>query len=216
WVRLSVPAQQQAIGLIQSALCLQASACGFAEASVARMRLAVEETIETILRLTHGDDPLTSATPGAGVFDIQIAVLSSALQLRLTDHGLPYDLDLIPAFSPAHPDSSADDASGLSAYLMSSMVDELRVLPPGPQGQSVELEWHLPHGAGAVPSGRAESAAAPREAGNVEIRMLADTDAIHLARLMYRNYGYSYVNPDMYIAERIRLRCADGRLTSWV
>jgi GNAT superfamily N-acetyltransferase/anti-sigma regulatory factor (Ser/Thr protein kinase) len=215
WVRLSVPAHQYAIGPVQAALTQQARAWGYNNDAVLRMELAVEEAILTILRLTWGDDAGTMTAPSAGTYDIAIHITNRTLQLRITDYDLPYDLSMVPVFSPANPDQVDDNSAGLSAYLLHSMVDVMRVTTPGQSGQSVELEWYLPRD---VHQSATPTAATPDKQAvtSVSIRPLANDDAIHLARLMYRNYGYSYVNPDMYIADRIIARCNDGRLTPWV
>src|SRR5690606_28352827 len=49
-----------------------------------------------------------------------------------------------------------------------------------------------------------------------EIRPLVEGDALALARLVYRSYGYSYVGEYLYYPERIAARLRDGTLQSWV
>ena len=219
WLRLSVPAHPRAIASVQALLATQASAQGFTLEQQMRMQTAAEEALLTVLHCAHDDAPDAGA---AGTLDILLAVLPPVLQLRITDHGLPYDLSLVPEYDPEQPSSAEDDNVGLSAFLMHRLTDRSRVLNLGAQGQHVELEWWLPQ-QGALATPAAQAAAAP--AGEVPVhstpapatvRPLESADAIHLARLMYRSYGYSYVNPDMYVTDRILARCADGRLTSWV
>ncbi len=217
WIRLSIPACQQAISPLQAILAQQATSWGFARDVVSRMELATEEAIITILRLTYGDDTATMSSPSAGIFDIDINVVPPMLQLRITDYDLPYDLSMVPEFSPVNPDQMDDDSAGLSAYLLQSMVDAIHVSHPGKSGQSVELEWYLPEAARTLPAKTSSAHHVVKRAINqITIRPLEPADAIHLARLMYRNYGYSYVNPDMYVAQKILARCKDGRLTSWI
>lgn len=219
WLRLSLPAQPAAIAIVQKLLCEQARASGFAAADMSRMELACEESILTILRLTHGDDSATAGAANAGVFDIEVALLPPVLQLRITDHDLPYDLSLAPEFSPVDAQTAADDSAGLSAFLMQRMADVLRVRHPDRNGQSVELEWFLPTGAHPASQAVARIAEAGQPAaadGDLVIEALRESDAIQLARLMYRNYGYSYVNAALYAPEQILQRTRDGRLTSWV
>ena len=101
---------------------------------------------------------------------------------------------------------------------MQKLADRCLVLNQGQQGHHVELHWRFARWRGRARSGPRRRRAANARAHGPEpiIRPLRAPDAIHLARLMYRSYGYSYVNPDMYIAERILARVDDGRLTSWV
>lgn len=218
WLRLSVPAHQRAIASVQALLAAQASAHGFTPAQQMRMQTAAEEGMLTVLHYAHDDAPDAGA---ASTLDILLTVLPAVLQLRITNHGLPYDQSLVPEYDPAQPGSAEDDQTGLSAFLMHKLADRSRVLNLGTQGQHVELEWWLPQQgnlmATATSAPRASSDSAPTESAPLPaaVRPLQPGDAIHLARLMYRTYGYSY-NPDMYVADRILQRCADGRLTSWV
>ena len=218
WLRLSVPAHPRAIASVQALLAAQASAHGFTPAQQMRMQTAAEEGMLTVLHYAHDDAPDAGA---ASTLDILLSVLPAVLQLRITNHGLPYDQSLVAEYDPAQPGSAEDDQTGLSAFLMRQLADRSRVLNLGAQGQHVELEWWLPQqgnlmaaaaSAPAASNNPAQAESAPQPA---TVRPLEAGDAIHLARLMYRTYGYSY-NPDMYVADRILQRCADGRLTSWV
>ena len=215
WLRLSVPAHPSAIASVQALLAMQASGQGFTQGQQMRMQMAAEEALLTVLHCAHDDAADAGA---AGTLDILLAVLPPVLQLRITDHGLPYDQSLVPEYDPEQPSSAEGDNKGLSAFLMHQLADRSRVLNLGAQGQHVELEWWLPQqGALATPAAKAaEAPTEPTAPALAHVRPLESADAIHLARLMYRSYGYSYVNPDMYVTDRILERCADGRLTSWV
>jgi anti-sigma regulatory factor (Ser/Thr protein kinase)/predicted N-acetyltransferase YhbS len=213
WSKLTVPATPGALPLIQSLLLAQASVNGFEQATQMRMQAACEEALSTILRLSHD-----SADDASHQLEIHLSVNGPALVLRLSDHGLPYDISMLPSYCPHQPEQAHEDAAGLSAFLMQKLADRCQILNHGMQGHHVELQWLLPEAVmpqtAAVPA-QADTAATSPAAATVT-RPLQPADAIHLARLVYRSYGYSYVNPDMYIAERIQARVDDGRLTSWV
>ena len=219
WLRLSVPAHPRAIASVQALLVAQARHHGFTPAQQTRMQTAAEEGLLTVLHYAHDDAPDAAA---ASTLDILLTVLPAVLQLRITNHGLPYDQSLVSEYDPQQPASAEDDQTGLSAFLMHRLADRSRVLNLGAQGQHVELEWWLPQQGSLVatpastPGAANASAAAGAAPLPTTVRPLEPGDAIHLARLMYRTYGYSYANPDMYLADRILERCADGRLTSWV
>lgn len=213
WLQLSLPATAQALGPIQALLQAQAQALGFAHAAQQRMRMACDEALATILRLSHD-----AGADADNTLQAHLGVEDGALLLRLSDNGLPFDMSLLPSYNPQQPGQVDEDAAGLSAFLMQRLADRCQVLNQGQRGHHVELHWRLPDGAPAEAQAAADqppdATAAPAPAAL--IRPLQPADAIHLARLMYRSYGYSYVNPDMYIAERILARVDDGRLISWV
>ena len=214
WLHLSLPATVQALGPLQALVLAQAQALGFGHAVQQRMRAACDEALATILRLSHD-----ASADADNVLQAHLGVEDGALLLRLSDNGLPYDMSLLPSYNPRRPEQAGEDAAGLAAFLMQKLADRCLVLNQGQQGHHVELHWRLPDGVAEQPAA-AHAAAAPQTPAPTgpepSIRPLQAPDAIHLARLMYRSYGYSYVNPDMYIAERILARVDDGRLTSWV
>lgn len=212
WVELNLPATAQALLPLQTVVQAQACALGFDEAACQRMHSACDEALSTILRLSHDN-----AIDARHTLQVHLSVNGPALQLRLSDHGLPYDLSLLPTYNPQRPEVAHDDAAGLSAFLMQKLADRCQVINQGRQGHHVQLEWLLPEAVPApVHTAQATPAPAAIPATAYTIRPLRQEDAIHLARLVFRSYGYSYVNPDLYLAEGIWARVGDGRLSSWV
>jgi anti-sigma regulatory factor (Ser/Thr protein kinase)/predicted N-acetyltransferase YhbS len=216
WLELRLPATHLALGPVQTLVLGQAQALGFSHAVQQRMRAACDEALSTALHLSHD-----AGADADNVLQMQLGVEEGALVLRLSDNGLPYDTSLLPEYNPRQPEQAGDDAAGLAAFLMQKLADRFQVLNLGQQGHHVQLEWRLPDAAeeaAEVPAASAPAGGQPAQSAPdpTRIRPLQASDAIHLARLMYRSYGYSYVNPDMYIAERIQARVGDGRLTSWV
>ena len=229
-VRLVLPANTDALASIHALLRVQAQQHHFSESAQTHMSTAAEEALSTILRLSKDD-----ANDISLELEVHIEVDDQALKLRLSDQGMPYDSSLIPEYCPTQPDHAHDDEAGLSAFLMHKLADACEVHNWGHQGHHVLLLWLLPmstatndgedEGENADVAGAADIADAPEalaqapqaaESIATYTRPFQDSDAIHLARLLYRSYGYSYTNPDLYIADNIRARIADGRMTSWV
>ena len=207
-VRLAVPATADALASIQALLQVQAQKCQFSEPAKARMSTAVEEALNTILRLSNDDANDTDLA-----IEAHIEIDDQALKLRLSDQGMPYDSSLIPEYSPNQPDQAHDNEAGLSAFLMHKLADACEVHNWGQHGHHVELLWLLPMSTTPqkvddIPEGLPQT---PQAVENITTytRPFQDSDAIHLARLLYRSYGYSYTNPDLYIADRIRARIAE-------
>lgn len=219
-VHLQLQASNDALEPLQVMLQVQARKLGFNEPNQQRMAAACEEALNILLPLCHdnGEDSVPT-------LNIDMGVENSALQVRISDSGLPYDLSLVSDYDPQAPELAEDDVSGLAAFLISRHCDQWQMQNLGKHGHFIELQWELPAEAhtlqtqaSAPHTATADSAApaAPVPTAPVQIAPLAPADAIHLARLMYRSYGYSYVNPDMYVSERIGSRITDGRLTSWL
>jgi anti-sigma regulatory factor (Ser/Thr protein kinase) len=133
----------------------------------------------------------------------------AALTLSLYDQGLPFyqSRESDPASAGA---GSPVSASPLSQEMASSQqfVDEVRWIYHGVEGNEFRLTknltgvCHLPAPEHETPDLSA-GAVRPAGPGAYTIRLLRPGDGIHVARLMYRVYGYSYSEEDFYYPERL-------------
>lgn len=216
WTQLRVPVQQASIALVQQTLRSFATTWSFSSARLDLMELAIEESFNTILQLIHGDINLGGDWAAAGEFEIHICIQNQTLQVRITDDDLPYDFAMLPQFTPSNLGQTDADIRGLSVFILQNIVDKVRVLPPSVHGQSLELEWQLPESDATMTSVTATEQSHGWQREDISLRGLQAADGIYVARLMHQNYGYTYVNSDLYIAEKIGQRSADGRLYSHV
>lgn len=222
WLYLSLPANQQALEPMQALLLAQARQLGFCESVQKRMAMALDEALATSLYLSQdgGIDPVLDREHGLQLY---LGIEQGALVLRLSDNGLPYDGSLLPDYNPQDAEAAGEDRVALASFLMQKLCDSCQIINQGAKGHHLQLEWRLPEktavsegsmfSQGQVPD---VSQDIPQASSAINIRPFQSQDAIHLARLIYSSYGYSYVNPDLYIAERIQARVDDGRLISWV
>jgi len=133
----------------------------------------------------------------------------AALTLSICDQGLPFDQSLDPAASK--PDSETPPSPGRGRHglaLIHRCADEVRWINHGPAGKELRLtknragvcrlEPQAAHSAGSD-----HDPTPTRIAQDYTIRLLAPEDAIRVAQLMYRVYGYSYSNEDFYYPERL-------------
>ncbi|MDD3609141.1 MAG: ATP-binding protein [Halothiobacillaceae bacterium] len=211
--RLVVPARVGSIGLVQHLARWFAQAAGFPPERRYRVELSVEELITTLLVYAFDG----GVEEGDLIVDMHID--AAALHLVVTSHGLPFDLSMVPDFDPALAGVAEDtiEAAGLSAFLLKHAVDRYRLVNAGKEGYRVELEWFLPHRHVTEIDDAGEYIGTELVPPPVDIlRAMDENEALQLARLLYRSYGYSYVNEDFYYPERIRARLGDGRLRSWV
>ncbi len=216
WAQLRVPVKKQSIAVVQQALCLFAADWHFTKQQLGFMELAVEESFNIILQLIYGDIHLDCDWMTIGEFEINIQIKNNVLQVRITDNDLPYDFSMLPQFQPDALALGETDTRGLSVFLLQNIVDQVRVLPPSIHGQSLELEWQLPTENSVTATEGSKDLKTQWKRDDIKLRGFEAKDAIYVARLMHQNYGYTYVNPDLYIAEKICLRSDDGRLFSHI
>ena len=209
WARLSVPARAEMISLMQQLARELAQRHGLDTAGCFRVELAVEEVVATLLRYAfdaHEQGALSLwAGQAAGMFRVEVG-----------SQGLPFDWSMVPAFDPASLDELEDAEAGLSAFLLKKVVDRYRLVNDGRRGYHFELEWQLADQHIADREAQEEEAAETPQTPVSTIRPLHEREAIELARLVFRSYGYTYVYEDIYYPERIVRNHQQGMLKSWV
>jgi phenylacetate-coenzyme A ligase PaaK-like adenylate-forming protein/anti-sigma regulatory factor (Ser/Thr protein kinase) len=157
-----------------------------------------------------------------GAFTLVAELGPASLTLAVRDQGMPFDESLTPRFSLPD-DGTPGELSdhGLGFYLMRQAVDEVRWTGLGKQGKELRLTKHLRQddltsrlsGPELLPY-RADEPRAPEQ--DYEIRRLRVEEAISVAQCVYRAYGYTYPNEDLYYPERIAGLNATGDIVSGV
>lgn len=216
-VSLVVPADASMIGFVQNATKWFSDQAQMTEKQCFAINLSIEELVLMLLRYSFDDGR------EAGELEITLDLDSTRLRMEIACRALPFDLSMVPEYDP---EDISDDAS-LSALLLKHMVDRYRLRNTGKDGYRVELEWLRPlrhiaemeevapePGSASAHHEAASATASPPPA--IDLRPLTDHDALALARLVYRSYGYSYVSEYLYYPERIAAKLRDGTLESWV
>lgn len=212
WLSMDVPACVTSLSSLNVAVMEFAQRQGFAAAQQFLIQLALEELYTTILGLAFDEDDEHA------VVGIRLEVKGGFLQLSLLSRGLPFSWAMIPDYDPQRLNQDMGAGSeGLSAFLLKQSVDRYRLLNLGKQGLRFELEWRMPLEHIAELESQTAQTASELPVMKLEpIRRLQDDEAIKVARLVYRSYGYSYVYDYMYYPERIVQRHQNGTLESWV
>jgi anti-sigma regulatory factor (Ser/Thr protein kinase) len=149
---------------------------------------------------------IASAYPAGEEGSIQLTVTErlGKLEIRVRDFGLPQDVEVLERQLHA-PDSPA---SRLFAAELIAAVDELHWLAFGSQGKALQLiKWlHTASIAETSPAAAlapvsADAPLAPPQ--QYAIRRMRPLEAVQVSQLMYRTYGNTYFNEDVYYPERI-------------
>ncbi len=211
WARVIIPPSRDMILPTQKIADSLAARCDFGEQSQSIIGLAVEELINVVLYYSFDDGKITD-----GEITIEFRIEPPFLQINVTELGLPFDLSMVPELhGKAYLDNDSTLA-GLGVHLLKHNADHFRIINNGTKGVRLEIAWFLPgdhiddlH----EKSPSAEIERVPSEEEE-EIRILDDTFAIQIARLVYRGYGYSYVYADIYYPDRVCAYFHSGLLKS--
>lgn len=210
-VHLRVPADKAFIPYVQHSMRWFVDRAAMESRQRFAIDLALEELMLTLLRHAFDDGR------EQGDLEFSIELRSTELKLEVVCRGLPFDLSMVPDYGP----DGLEDEAALSILLLKRMVDRYHLYNEGRGGYRMELEWSRPltHvkelDASAPPAEPLEHARATPPP-IVEIRPLREDEALALARLIYRSYGYSYVSDFLYYPERIVARMREGLMHPWV
>ena len=180
------------------------SMLGLAGADAGRLELVVEEACMNVIE--HAFEPGEQ-----GFYEIIILRKPGKVVVAVEDHGLPFDFKKI----------DTEKESGLGIMLMKAFADEIHFLNLGREGKRVELVKNLPYkdvdAYLSEDEKKKDSTAAPApEDIAITIRLMKPDDAVDLARCVYRCYGYTYANGDLYVPDRVRELLESGLLISHV
>lgn len=167
-----------------------------------------EETAEQLQRLicAAAASAVEHAYPSGEDGSIRLSISEKAgqLEIRVRDFGLPQDVALLE--QQLHVKSS--DISGLHAADAAGAVDELHWLGFGPQGKALQLIKWLPT-ANIADTAAAEELSPvaddvpPAPQQQYTVRRMRPEEAVQVSQLMYRTYGNTYFNEDVYYPQRI-------------
>lgn len=145
----------------------------------------------------------------SGLITLVGELTPQALTLEVHDRGLPFDQTLEPESPPAGPESFRQlPRRGLGLSLIHQCADEVRWINHGPEGKELRLTkyrrgWCRLELQTASPQQPPPEGVPTKRPQDYTIRLVRPEDAIRLAQLMYRVYGYTYPRVDVYYPERL-------------
>jgi anti-sigma regulatory factor (Ser/Thr protein kinase) len=178
---------------------------GLREEDAQRLELASEEACVNVIE--HAFDP-----GEIGFFNIFIERRPTQVAVIVEDHGLPFDVNKI----------QNESESSLGIMLMKALTDEIHFHNLGKNGKRVELIKNLTYrdlsSYTSLEEEEKKFEVPPEitDGSQIEIRLMRPDDSINLARCMYRCYGYTYVNGNVYFPDKTRELLQSGLLTSYI
>jgi anti-sigma regulatory factor (Ser/Thr protein kinase) len=155
----------------------------------------------------------------SGKIEYTIREAAGRLEFLIRDYGLPQD---VAALEEKLHDPAIPAASKLAMHWPGAdAVDELHWIGFGRKGKAIQLvKWlHDSHiadtaQAAALTPFEDEAPLAPEQ--DYTIRRLRPDEATQVSQLIYRAYGNSYLNDDVYYPERVAALNASGAIISFV
>lgn len=211
---LSLPNEAGFLRLARAFVREIAALAEFSAEDVDELVLAADEACTNTIE--HAFEP-----GEAGSFTLQGELAHAALTLSVRDKGLPFDSSLAPSYKPPAGEGALPEMRGLGLFLIHQAVDEMTWINRGVEGKELQLVKRRQQPDVTDRFSKADLAAfqedvplAPEQ--EYTVRRLQPEDAIQVSQCIYRTYGYTYSNEDMYYPERIVQQNESGELISEV
>ncbi|AEB10620.1 GNAT family N-acetyltransferase [Desulfobacca acetoxidans] len=198
---ITLPADARILQLVHDYGYNLAVLADFPQHQAELLAQALWEACENSIQHAYDDEP--------GIITVVGELTPNALILAVHDQGLPFDETLEPKLHPIDTDACrhlSQHTLGLS--LIHRCVDEVHWINHGPQGKELRLTKYrseccrlqpqtaAPHG----PPHEPPVAQSPQD---YTIRFVDPEDALRVAQLMYRVYGYTYPRVNIYYPDRL-------------
>jgi anti-sigma regulatory factor (Ser/Thr protein kinase)/GNAT superfamily N-acetyltransferase len=136
------------------------------------------------------------------------------LEIVVRDYGMPQDVKQLER--KLH-EPGTDRLFGCPA----AVVDEVHWLAFGPEGKALQIrKWLHDHSVADDPTAGKlapfEDDAPLAAQQQYAVRRMLPAEAVQVSQLMYRTYGNTYFNPDVYYPERVQAHNANGSVISFV
>jgi anti-sigma regulatory factor (Ser/Thr protein kinase) len=176
----------------------------FGREDLFRIELMTEEALVNVIQ--------SSFEPGdEGTIDLILTQRPGQFIIAVEDRGFPIDITKL----------EEGETTGLGFLLMKKMADEVKFVNLGKNGKRFELIKAIPQKfIDEYLSEEEKKNILPpdverRDFSKINIRMMVPSDAINLARCVYRSYGYTYASV-IYYPDKIKELLETGLLESVV
>ena len=165
---------------------------GLAGDDIGRLQLVIEEACMNVIE--HAFDPGEQ-----GSFDVVILRKPGQVVVAVEDRGLPFDCKKF----------DTEKESGLGFMLMKAFADEIHFINLGRYGKRVEIIKNLHYkNVEDYISDEEKQQTLPSSPVSkdtpITVRLMEPEDSVNLSRCVYRCYGYTYANDDIYLPEKMR------------
>ncbi len=201
--RLTVLADDRYLDAVTDLIADIAKVTGLDEESARKLDAIIDEVLQKIFEYGYEGDTTQSV-------HVVVSRRAHSLVVAIEDKGLPFDYLRI--------EQGGDPR--FSSFLSKGYADQVHFVNLGPSGNRVELVKELPSAEVRYQSDTAEhpkaldtAEAHPEEA--LTTRIMRPEEAVDLARLVYRCYGYTYPSEFVYYPQQVEAKQRTGLMKSF-
>ena len=174
-----------------------------------KLMLCSEEAFVYIVNTSFKDE--------TGDISVEIDMDESYLILSFKDKGMPFDVSLAKDYKVEESFATAS-TDGLELFLMKQFSSQVEWLNHGSEGKELRLYFEIPRkDIVALMQDKSElKTAIDAKLEDIEIKRFEEKDAVRISQIIYKTYGYTYPNEDLYYPQKIVELNKSGKLISIV
>jgi anti-sigma regulatory factor (Ser/Thr protein kinase) len=155
-----------------------------------------------------------------GLIKIEINT-SSKFQISFFDKGLPFDQSLIEEYDKNKNPLENFNADSLGIFLMKEISDEIKWINLGHKGKELRIIFNYPEKDITETLDKKDlklytGTEKKIKSSFYDIHRIKENEYIQVSRCVYKTYGYTYPNEDLYFPEKIKEHNKNGILISIV
>jgi len=203
-LQLVIPSYKNFLPLLNSFVTVSSEVFDIRELKE-KIELCAEEAFMYLLKNSYSEEE--------GDIEIRIEIDQTYFILSFTDSGLPIDISFT---QTAVHDIDSIETEGLELLLIKKFTHKAEWLNHGKEGREFRLYFELPQQAVYTLPNPEEEEHVEVSGDDIEIGRFRKEWAIEISQIIYKAYGYSYPNEDLYFPDRIISLNESGQLVSVV
>ena len=191
---------------VRAFVCSTLNELGLTESTVSGLEQLVDEVVTHTIEhaYPHGED---------GAIIVKVTESNGKFEITICDDGVPQDIQRLEAELEQGP----VDLPGLKNAIKTGTLDEMHWSALGPSGKALHLiKWLHDKSVKDADTNQIsdDEPLAPEQ--EYDVRKSRPDEALQISQLIYRIYGNTYFNEDLYYPDRVASQHANGTVSSIV
>lgn len=207
---IDIPNKIGCLKILQSFVVESAKLVAIDKKVASKIELICEEALTYVLQASFDKDEDSR-------IKIELSIDNFNFRVSFFDKGLPYDESLGTSYKVKSDINDISSLSGMELFFLKKFTQQLEWINHGSSGKELRLLLPMPYSdITEIDTIEEKSDNKKIDSSQILMRKMKPSDAISIARVIYRTYGYTYPNEDMYYPQKIQELNKSSKLVSIV
>jgi len=203
---LKIPSDIEVLHLVQSFTKDCAKLLKLDNKFISRLDLLTEEALSYIIKSSYKSEK-------TGIIKIKVYADGLNFIVSFFDLGLPSNEKIDTNYNPKNIDT-LNDIEGIELFFLKHYTHKIGWVNHGVNGKELKLEFSIPQTDITTIEEKQTPTEPEIDPNALIVRKLQKLDALEVSRAIYKTYGYTYPNEDLYYPQKIYELNKEGRLIS--